>query len=94
MSFSPQTFARWMIKIRRQTLEDLKKQTDFFHAEGFEVGVWTLTLNGLRGEHHFTDMIAVSQDECILKGPAVLRMKTFRNSSLIIWQSWQDAVSI
>lgn len=62
---------------RRTALKHLKKQTDFFHSEGFEVGTWTLTL-AVRGRSDFTYMTAVDPEERVFEGTCCPSDETFR----------------
>lgn len=50
----------------KKTFEILKKETEYFHSLGYEVGVWLWTFM-LKGENSFTHMTAVSVEEEILQ---------------------------
>ena len=49
----------------KKTFEILKRETEYFHSLGYEVGVWLWTFM-LKGENSFTHMTAVSVEEKVL----------------------------
>ncbi len=50
----------------KKTFEILKKETEYFHSLGYEVGVWLWTFM-LKGENSFTHMTTVSVEEEVLQ---------------------------